>query len=138
MDIKGIVYVKIIKGGVKAPDFFSFVSELVAIECPKYSKRKIVLMMDNAKVHHSKDYMQKFIKYVNVLYNSPYTPQFNAIEFLFSKLKSEVKKKKAKNESELIKNIINVCKIFSSKECAKYIVHSLQFLKNAYKCENFY
>ena len=93
MDINGIVAIKIVKGGVKAPDFFSYVAQIVAKECPLFSKRKIVLMMDNAKIHHSKDYMVKFQKYTNVIYNSPYTPQLNAIEFLFSRLKSDVKKK---------------------------------------------
>ena len=138
MDINGIVAIKIVKGGVKAPDFFSYVAQIVAKECPLFSKRKIVLMMDNAKIHHSKDYMVKFQKYTNVIYNSPYTPQLNAIEFLFSRLKSDVKKKRSKSETELIKNILNVGKTFTKEECAKYIIHSLKFLKNAYDKQNFY
>ena len=92
MDINGIVAIKIVKGGVKAPDFFSYVAQIVAKECPLFSKRKIVLMMDNAKIHHSKDCMVKFQKYTNVVYNS-------------------------KSEIELIKNILNVGKTFIRERC---------------------
>ena len=91
MDINGIVAVKIIKGGVKSQDFFSYVSEITIKECPPLSNKKIVLLMDNAKVHHSKQYMSKFITYNNVIYNAPYTLQLNPIEFLFSRLKADVK-----------------------------------------------
>ena len=138
MDIKGVVALRVIKGGVKSQDFFSFVGQLVAREYPPLSNKKIVLMMDNAKVHHSKEYMKKFQNYCNIIYNAPYTPQLNAIEFMFSRLKADVKKLKSKNETELIKNIINVCKSFNSKECAEYIAHSLKFLKNAYDKQDFY
>ena len=58
-------------------------------------------------------------------------PQLNPIEFLFSRLKTDVKSQRSKNEKELINNIIKICKTFSSKECAEYIVHSLKFLENA-------
>ena len=49
-----------------------------------------------------------------------------------------MKSQRSKNERELITNIIKVCKTFSSKECAEYIVHSLKFLENAFNKENFY
>ena len=94
--------------------------------------------MDNAKVHHSKQYMVKFQTYANVFYNAPYTPQLNPIEFLFSRLKADVKKQRSKTEKELISNIIYVCKTFSSKEYAEYIVHSLKFLQNAFDKQKFY
>ena len=138
MDLNGVVALRIIKGGVKSPDFFSFVSKLIEKECPPLKRNNILLFMDNAKVHHSKDYMKKFANYCNIIYNAPYTPQLNPIEFLFSRLKSDVKKLKSKNESELLQNIINVCKSFKSKECAEYIVNSLKFLKNAYDKQEFY
>ena len=41
MDINGIVAVKIIKGGVKSQDFFSYVSEITIKECPPYQTRKL-------------------------------------------------------------------------------------------------
>lgn len=36
---------------------------------------------------------QNFIKFHSVLYNLPYRPQFNAMEYFFSKLKNEMERR---------------------------------------------
>ena len=114
MDISGVVGFKIVKGGVKAHEFFCFMTDLAKQEISINSKRKILFFMDNAKVHHLKYFMEKFVNFYNVMYNTAYIPQLNPIELLFSRLKSDVKKLKSKTEKVLIINIHIVCKTFTS------------------------
>ena len=44
--------------------------------------------MDNATSHTSKKFMNKFTKEYQIIYNSPYTPELNAIEYSFGKIKN--------------------------------------------------
>ena len=138
MDIYGYVGLKIIRGGVKGPEFISFMFELSSSESRKVSKKNTIFLMDNAKIHKSKDFMQKFAKYYNVLYNAPYTPQLNPIEFSFSKLKHLVKKTKPISEKDLVKKILQVANEISSKDCSEFIIHSLTFIERALEKEDFY
>ena len=138
MDIDGILSLKIVKGGVKASDFFIFIQDLVKSDQRRFSSEKVVLFMDNASIHKSKDYMQKFSKYFYVMYNAPYTPQLNPIEFAFSKLKNSVRKSRPKTENELIRYILRGCKEITEKDAAEYVVHSLKFTKKAVNKEDFF
>ena len=94
--------------------------------------------MDNASIHKSKDFMQKFIRYYNVLYNAPYTPQLNPIEFSFSKLKYLVKKAKPKSEKDLVQKILQASNKITNKDCSEFIVHSLKFIEKTIDKESFF
>jgi len=51
---------------------------------PGYADRKpIVFVMDNARQHVAKVVQEKLLQYFNILYLSPYTPQFNVKLTLF-------------------------------------------------------
>jgi len=138
MDVSGILAVKILRGGVKGQDFFYFIKELVELENERFQTNKVVMLMDNASVHKSKDYMKKAENFYNVLYNAPYTPQFNPIEFAFSKIKQIVRKQKPKTEQDLVFKILNACKEITNKDAAKYIVNSLKFLDKAIEGSDFF
>ena len=138
LDINGVLCVKVVKGGVKAPDFFMFVQELIEFQSSRFNSKKVILFMDNASIHKSKDYMQKLSKFYNVMYNAPYTPQFNPIEFAFSKLKCIVRKSKPKTEQDLVTKILNACKEITKKDAAHFITHSLKFLSKAIDKEDFF
>ncbi len=138
MDIQGYLGLKIVKGGVKGPEFISFMCELVELETARFSKKKTILFMDNASIHKSKDFMQKFAKYYNILYNAPYTPQLNPIEFSFSKLKYLVKKAKPISETDLVKKILEASQTISPQNCSEFIVNSLKFIEKALNNEDFF
>jgi len=127
-----------LKGGVKSGDFILFLMELIQYESHRFQKKKVILLMDNAKIHHSKEYMQVFTKFYNVLYNAAYTPQLNPIEFMFSKLKITVKKLSPLNENDLVMKILLAATSITPYECAEYIIHSCKYLKDAYECKEFY
>ena len=138
MDLNGILGIQIIKGGVKSAEFISFMFSICEAEAIRIAKKKVIFFLDNASIHRSKLYMQPFVKYYNVLYNAPYTPQFNPIEFSFSKLKYLVKKAKPTSEKDLVKKILEASHQISEKDCAKFILHSLKFLDKAMNKEDFY
>jgi len=87
--------------------------------------------MDNASIHKSKAYMKKVERFYTILYNAPYTPQFNPIEFAFSKIKQIVRKQQPRTEQDLVLKILNACRAVTEQDAAKYILHSLKFLDKA-------
>jgi transposase len=115
---------KIIKGSVNSDIYLNF------IESYKESYKNKNLVQDNARIHHS----NKVKKYcldnnINMIYNPPYTPEFNPIELIFNKLKTEFKKLDHKNIYNDIQKCINkLCR----EDAVKSINHSLKII-NSYK-----
>jgi transposase len=91
----------LVEGGVKGDVFFTFIVETIM----KYnlSNEKYTIILDNAKVHKTIAYMQKYEQYINTLYLPSYSPSFNGIECFFGLFKSKVRRKEFKNVSDLIK-----------------------------------
>jgi transposase len=55
-----------------------------------------------------------------VLYLPPYSPDFNPIENVFSKLKTMLRKLKSRTMEDLWNNLGKLCDIFAPKECYNY------------------
>ena len=96
--IEKIEAIMIFKGSIKKEDFYGF---MIFLKQQRHNIEKdntIFYVMDNAKIHHSKDYMKKlFLPSANVIYNASYSPQLNSIEFCFNKVKKIVKMHAPKN-----------------------------------------
>lgn len=138
MDYEKIIGWVLFKGGVKKEDFFWYLMELIKNEMHSFKKIAPVFFMDNARIHKSKTYMTGiFNKYYDCLYNAPYSPQLNPIEYAFSKIKSLVAKRAPMNESDLISAIEAAIKEIGSKDCAGYVWQSFKFMKTAYDMEDF-
>ena len=59
-----------------------------------------------------------------VLYLPPYSPDFNPIELVFSKLKTLVLKSKVRKVEELWKKLGELCDVFTPDECKNYFKHA--------------
>lgn len=93
-----ILYYKIIKGSADANLFLEFIKKLNVTN--KY------ILMDNARIHHSHVVMDYITSTSNkIIFNVPYSPEFNPIEIIFSKFKSKLRKLENSTVSKLIKNI---------------------------------
>lgn len=138
MDSDGILGVKVVKGGVKSEEFFHFMQQLIESKEELIKSEKVVFFMDNASIHKTSDSMVQLSKFYNILYNAPYTPQLNPIEFAFSKIKSEFRQKRPKTEQELVKCIIESCSSITKSDACEYILHSIKLLKNAFNQEDFF
>jgi transposase len=82
----GIVHYKILDHNCKKTDFIQFVSEINA-------KPGTVAILDNIQFHHSKETMSAFRSAgIRPLFVPPYSPEFNAIENIFSMLKRQYRR----------------------------------------------
>ena len=59
-----------------------------------------------------------------VVYLPPYSPDFNPIELVFSKLKTILRKSKLRTVEELWKKLGKLCDIFTPDECKNYFKHT--------------
>ena len=59
-----------------------------------------------------------------ILYLLPYSPDFNPIENVFSKLKTLVRKAKSRTMEQLWKKLGELCGIFAPDECKNYCQHA--------------
>jgi len=65
---------------------------------------KYKYLMDNVKIHHNK-LMDPYVKN-KIIYNLPYCPKYNPIEYVFNTLKDNIKKERIDNINKL-KDLLN-------------------------------
>ena len=117
-----IEHYKIIKNSSDSKIFTNFINELKQ----KTEKKKINILLDNARIHHSKYLKENVNKDVNFIYNIPYTPEFNPIEQMFSKLKYLLRKSNITNKN-ILKNITSSLGKINSNDLNGYFNNSFKF-----------
>lgn len=73
-----------------AQAFQSFIENTVL---PAYSGKRIIMILDNSKIHHAKilaDFKEKYKEIITFLFLPPYAPTINRIEGLWKWLKETV------------------------------------------------
>ena len=89
-----IVANQIIEGGVDATVFENFVYRLLVHvrERPEFRGRQVVLLMDNASIHHHRRVLDTVLAMKAILlYNPQYSPWLNPVERLFKYLKGRLR-----------------------------------------------
>lgn len=117
MNNKKIIKYELYEENISGVKYLQFIREL------NYKNKGKYLLMDNAKIHHTKklkEYVKK--KDINVLYNIPYCPEFNPIENVNSMIRNDVRY----NKNSTFDDIKNVLEIFRNKD------HKKEF-QNIYK-----
>lgn len=72
-----------------AKEFLNFLEKVLA----KYPKQKIVMILDNARIHHAEliqPFLEKNKELLTLVYLPPYSPDLNLIEELWGWMKSSV------------------------------------------------
>ncbi len=121
---KQILHYKIINNSAHADTFLDFLKSI------PNTKNKY-LFLDNACIHHSK-IVAEFVKInkINLLFNVPYSPEFNPIEIMFSKLKKLVRDCTNNNKiNSLTTNIINCLKNITSNNLNNFFKHAISKLR---------
>ena len=88
---KGVDHIAIQQTQINSKDFIAFITTLI-----KHNKNvPLCLFMDNHPAHRSKETV-KFMDYhdIKYIFNVSYSPQFNPIESVFSKVKMYFKKRR--------------------------------------------
>jgi transposase len=108
-------------GAMDGPHFLAYIDQILA---PTLKKGDIVFM-DNVSTHLV-DGVEEAIETrgARVFYLPPYSPDFNPIEQLFAKLKSFLRKAKARTVEGLWKAIASFLKTVSKGECKAYLANS--------------
>lgn len=89
-----VVASQLIEGGIDSSLFENFIAEMLQglRQQPEYENKNIVLLMDNARIHHHQMVLATARRMkVNVLFSSEYSPWLNPIESLFAHLKRKNK-----------------------------------------------
>ena len=79
-----IIGYELIKGSFNGESFNTFITQKIF---PK--SKKASFLMDNARIHHYHKFVSQIKEHnKNIIYNIPYCPQFNPIEYVFNVLKA--------------------------------------------------
>ena len=86
---RGKELIEIQNDAVDADDFSEYLIGL----SERHSNRKLAIFIDNLSVHHTSDVKTLCEELgIRVIYNRPYSPDFNPIEFVFSNVKNHFKR----------------------------------------------
>ena len=114
-----------------ATDAFSFEAYISKILCPTLDRGDIVIM-DNLSSHKVNG-IREAIEATGaiLLYLPPYSPDFNPIEMMWSKIKTFLRKTKARSTKMLMKAIANAFKTITFSDtvgwftsCGYVLIHS--------------
>jgi len=117
----GLVAPMVVDGAINGELFLAYVQQLLL---PTLKKGDIVVM-DNLSSHKVAGVKEAIASVgAKVVYLPPYSPDFNPIENVFSKLKTLVRKSKLRKREELWRRLGELCDVFSPKECMNYFRHA--------------
>ncbi len=98
MRYDGSVAAMTIEGAIDTDVFLTYISKIL---CPTLRKNDIVVM-DNLPVHKVPGILEAIEEVgAKLIYLPPYSPDFNPIEKMWSKIKSTLRKMKARSKDEL-------------------------------------
>ncbi len=92
---------------------------------------KLTILLDNAAIHRTNEFKSKMSSLnINLFYNKPYSPEFNCVELLFNKIKSDISTLRVDNLNNRIKKFEEAIESIKPEECLKYYAHSVKIIKN--------
>ena len=93
----------------KSKDFLNFLYKLRH----KEKKKWIILVVDNARIHHAKK-VKKYAKehFIKLVYLPPYSPELNPIEFLRKRIKRMYQKIQRKHDNIMrwVQEAVRLCR----------------------------
>jgi transposase len=114
---EGLVAPLVVDGAINGDVFLAYVEQQLVSTL----KEGDIVVMDNLSSHKVTG-VKEAIESVGatVLYLPPYSPDFNPIEQVFSKLKTLVRKAKTRTVEELWNKLGKLCDLFPPDECKNY------------------
>lgn len=97
--------------------------------CPVLSDGDYVVM-DNASVHKV-DEVKQLIESTGakVIYLPPYSPELNPIELAWNKMKTYIRKQRARNTDALYSVYAEALESITLSDSEKFVEHAMKFLK---------
>jgi len=117
----GLTAPMVVDGAINGELFLAYVKQILL---PTLKEGDIVVM-DNLGSHRVAGVEEAIFSIgAGVLYLPPYSPDFNPIEMVFSKLKTLARKLKMRNREDLWRKLGELCDLFSPQECLNYFRHA--------------
>ena len=111
----------LLNGPMNGDAFLTYIATQLA---PCLSAGDIVIM-DNLSTHKIRGVRELIqAKGARRLYLPPYSPDFNPIEMVFSKLKALLRKAAERTEDALCNRIGQLLETFTPQECSNYLIHA--------------
>jgi len=110
----------VFEGATNAETFRTYVKHILV---PELHPGDLVVM-DNLSSHKSAD-IQTMIRAsgAELLYLPPYSPDFNPIELMWSKIKAHLRKSKARTWDALVQAIADALKTITTEDCIGWFKH---------------
>jgi len=90
-----------------------------------FFRKRDIVVLDNLSSHKVACVKEAIASVgAKVVYLPPYSPDFNPIGNVFSKLKTMLRKLKLRTVEELWKKLGKLCDIFAPEECQNYFKHA--------------
>lgn len=107
----------IIKGAIDGPAFAPYVRDVLIPEIePGW-----VVVLDSLATHRNKEAAKALREHgCWFLYLPPYSPDLNPNEMAFSKLKTHLRRIRARSFTDVFDAIAQVCDLFDTQDCANY------------------
>ena len=120
LGVNGIIAPLTYKGTLNSELFRTYVKECLA----PAMKKDDTLILDNLSVHKVKDVLKPLLdKGIIVIFIPAYSPDFNPIELAWSKIKSYLRKVKARDASSLILSISSALSCITIDDVQGWISH---------------
>lgn len=121
MDLEGPIGARTFKGAVNGPRFVKWVKTVLA---PKLWEGAVVVM-DNVRFHKVAGVAEALAKVgARALYLPPYSPDLNPIEMMWSKLKTALRKAKARTPDALRAAVRSALRKVHASDAAGWFIHA--------------
>ena len=126
MSMEGVLETSFVECGVCVNSFKALLEDkLIHVLCPfNETNKHSVIVMDNASIHHVQEVVE-LVEGLGVLvyFLPPYSPDYNPIEELFSKLKSVLKANEYTCE-DFKTQLLMAFSSISVQDCQNWIQHA--------------
>ena len=122
---KGLLDIKICRGGVDSDTFCEFVSQNLLLHLYPFCNNnpQSVVVLDNCRIHHTNDSIRALQEVGSMVhFLPPYSPDYNPIENIFSKVKTVIKQLEAFDTSlDIDELILQAFATIAPADCKKSI-----------------
>jgi transposase len=120
MSLEGVAAVFIIEGAVDTTAFDVYVERVLR----PTMKAGDIFVLDNLTAHHASQIEEVAAQCkAQVLWLAPYSPDFSPIELLWSKIKTGLRKAKARTIEELGLALNRGLELITTKDCRAWFKH---------------
>jgi transposase len=131
LSLTGVEALMMLEGAVDTSAFDAYIAQVLRPTI----KRGDVLVLDNLSAHHASRIEEVAQECeAEVIWLSPYSPDFSPIEMMWSKIKTAMRAAKARTREELESDFKAALKLVTESDCLGWFTHCvgrthLKFLK---------